>query len=529
MDNQRESRVPTFLKLFLICGALVIFGCVLTPYFTARPGHDQSSYLFEATRLLSGIEPYGPHLTEVSPPTIIWFSVLPVLLGRWMHGSPMFFLRLAVIVLIFGSVAWCVRILRHGSAMTNSYSIGLLACAIVGIEFCIGPYNFGQREHLLIILLLSYVLATATEAVYRLSFVERCGLGVAAGFAIWFKPQDTLILVGLELFLALRARSLRRALTPEFLALVITSSIILMFVCMTPYVKVTLPLLFDTYWAFGTMSTFSLVLSHSGYMLQVLAIPLACFIFRRFLRDWATSTALLACSGAAFYAFAIQHNDWWYHAYPHQALLLLAWAYLLTDFLRPILDKLSSDSNLRRRTVLVASGAVAVVLCAIVANLHFVVTAGTHSQFDPLDQFLAQYKPSTTVYVFSTSEAALSSTNNQGLNWGSRFAHLWMLPAIVQNELGPEPPPAPFKRLSPETEARLASLLRKQSAEDLNYWRPAVVLVEQCNLGHPCQGIEGKDFDMISWFERSPEFASAWSHYERQTGIDNFAVYKLIP
>ena len=528
-EIRRKAGVPTFLKLFFACAALVIFSCILTPYFTARPGHDQSSYLFEATRLLSGIAPYGPHLTEVSPPSIIWFSVLPVLLGRWMHASPMFFLRLIVIALIFGSVAWCVRILRRSAAMNNPYSIGLLACALVGIEFCIGPYNFGQRENLLIILLLPYVLATATGAVYGLSLAERCGLGMAAGIAIWFKPQDTLILVGLELFLAFRSRSLRRTLTPEFLALVLTSSIVLMFVCMTPYVKVTLPLLFDTYWAFGTMGTPSLVLSHSGYMLQVLVMLLACFVFRRFLRNWATSAALLTCSVAAFYAFAIQHNDWWYHAYPHQALLLLAWAYLLTDFLSSAIDKLLTDSNLRRRTVLAASGAVAVVLCAIVANLHFVVTAGTHSQIDPLDQFLGQYKPSTTVYIFSTREAALSSTYNEGLNWGSRFAHLWMLPAIVQNEQGPEAPPAPFKRLSPETQARLAALLRKQSAEDLNYWRPSVVLVEQCNLVHPCQGIEGKDFDMISWFERSPEFASAWSHYERQTGIDNFAVYKLIP
>jgi hypothetical protein len=441
----------------------------------------------------------------------------------------MFFLRLIVIALIFGSVAWCVRILRRSTAMSNPYSIGLLASAIVGIEFCIGPYNFGQRENLLIILLLPYVLATATEAVYRLPFAERCGLGVAAGIAIWFKPQDTLILVGLELFLALRSRRLRRALTPEFLALVATSSIVLMFVCMTPYVKVTLPLLFDTYWAFGTMSTPSLVLHHRVYMLQVVVMLSACIVFRRFLRDWATSAALLICSAAAFYAFAIQHNDWWYHAYPHQALLLLAWAYLLTDSLRPVLDKLLSDSNLRKRTALAASGAVAVVLCAIAANLHFVVTAGTHSQIDSLDQLFARYAPSTTVYVFSTSETALSSTYNGGLNWGSRFAHLWMLPALVQNELGPEAPPAPFKQLSPETEARLAALLRKQSAEDLNYWQPSVVLVEQCNLGHPCQGIESKDFDMISWFKRSPEFASAWSHYERQTGIDNFAVYKLIP
>ncbi len=277
METQKKIKVPrSILALFVACGTLAIFGCVLTPYFTARPGHDQSSYLFEAQRLLSGVEPYGPHLTEVSPPLIIWFSALPVLLARSIHGSPVLFLRLLVTAMIFVSVAWCVRLLRRGDTMTNPYSVGLLACAMLAIEFCIGPYNFGQREHLLIILLLPYILAVASGAVYRLSFAERCGLGVAAGIAIWFKPQDTLVLVGLELFLALRARGLRRVLTPEFLALVLTSSLVLTLVRLTAplYFRVTLPLLVDTYWAFGTMNALPLALSQRGYMLQVLIMLL---------------------------------------------------------------------------------------------------------------------------------------------------------------------------------------------------------------------------------------------------------------
>lgn len=87
----------------------------------------------------------------------------------------------------------------------------------------------------------------------------------------------------------------------------------------------------------------------------------------------------------------------------------------------------------------------------------------------------------------------------------------------------------PFKRLSPETVAKLAALQREQSAEDLNYWRPAVVLVEQCVPNHSCQGLGGKNFDMLSWFLQSPEFAAAWSHYRRQPGFDNYEVYKTAP
>ncbi len=86
-------------------------------------------------------------------------------------GLQCFFFDCVMGLIIVGSVAWCLRILRRGT-LTNRSSIGLLICAIVAIEFCIGPYNFGQREHILSVLLLPYILAVATGAVYRLSLLN---------------------------------------------------------------------------------------------------------------------------------------------------------------------------------------------------------------------------------------------------------------------------------------------------------------------------------------------------------------------
>ena len=44
-----------------------------------------------------------------------------------------------------------------------------------------------------------------------------------------------------------------------------------------------------------------------------------------------------------------------------------------------------------------------------------------------------------------------------------------------------------------------------------------------------CQGIEGKNFDMISWFSQIPAFAAAWFPYRLQPRIENFDVYQRIP
>jgi hypothetical protein len=502
--------------LLVACGALAILGCVIIRIFNARLGHDQISYLLEAQRLVSGDELYGPHSSETNPPLIVWFSAVPVLLARLVGGSPEVLLRAVVLAMLCGSVAWSVAILRRGAAaIVNGASLGILAFAIVVAEFAPGAFEFGQREHLLIILLLPYILAVVTGVVKRLSTPECCALGLCAGIAIWFKPHDVLIIVGLELFLALRARTLRQVVTPEFLSTVLTSALILMFVCIfTPlYGKQVLPLLFDTYWAMGTKSALPLAISLHKYMLFVFLMLLVLFFFRRFLHDPATSIALLISSIAASIAFDIQHSDWRYHRYPHEVLLTIAFSYLLIDLLSPSLGRLMADQHLLRRTVFAAVAVMAAVLCFFAIRPRTLFPPPDRTE---LEQFLAHYPPSTTVYAFSTGVPALSAAYNLHLNWGSRFAHMWMLPAIIQNEMGPTGPSTPFKRLPPKTLARLAALQRTESTEDLNYWRPSVVLVQHCNAEESCQAMEGKSFDTIAWLSESPDFAAAWSHYQRQ-------------
>jgi hypothetical protein len=532
MSRQVTYKVGTSpLAAFLAFGAVVLFACLFSKYFISRIGHDQTSYLLEAQRVLSGIEAYGPHLSETNPPLIIWFSALPILLARRVPESAVLFFKLLVLAMTFGSVAWCVRLLRRNPALANPAAVGLLGCATLLIECSIGPYDFGQREHLLILLLLPYVLAAANRVIDRLPIAERCALGVAAGIAIWFKPQDVLILIALELFLALRAHTLRRLRAPEFVSLVLTSSVLLLLVrLITPrYFTDIYPLLLDTYWALGTKTTIALALSLSFYTPLVLVLLLTVFLLRRWLRDPTTSLALLLCSIAGSFAYDVQHTEWKYHRYPHSALLELAIAYLLVDLCYPAIARFTSNARLIRQTLLLAASFVAVALCAVAIRPRAVLPQPGGPQPLELDRFLVQCKPSTTVYIFSTDVYPMASVYNHGLNWGGRFAHLWMMPAIVQNELGPTGPPAPFKQLSPDTLSKLATLQRTESAEDLDYWRPSLVLVQHCSPQQSCLGIEGKNFNMLAWFLQSPRFAAAWSNYRQQPGLDDFDVYKLVP
>jgi hypothetical protein len=502
------------LGILLICLTLAIVASIFARHVKSELGHDQVSYLFEAQRFLSGAEPYGPQLAETNPPIIIWFSAIPVQLARELHTAPQTVFRALVLLMLLASTAWCIFILRRSpsTAFANPIGLYLFGAAIFLTGLVPGRYDFGQREHLLILLLIPYVLAVASGAASRLLLPERCALGVAAGIAIWFKPHDALILVALELFLALRTRSLRRLRAPEFLALVVGSVVILALVLVaTPlYFKQTVPLLFDTYWALGTKTTLALALTLRLFLPLTCGLLLLGFVLRKTMRDPVFFAALLLSSLAASVAFSLQHTDWVYHRYPHQAFLLLGMAYLPIDLLASQFEKHSADARRRQRIAIVALGALSLILCI---NLARRPPAPTVSD---LDRIYSQCPSSTTVYVFSTRVPPMATAYNHNLTWGSRFAHLWMMPAILQNELGASPPPAPFKHLPPETLARIAALQRAQSTDDLNYWHPSVVLVERCNQENPCQGIEGKTFSMLEWFRGSPQFDAAWSHYRQQ-------------
>ena len=89
METRNRSAISVpILVIALSCEMLALLGILLIRFFNFPLGQDQAINLLEAQRFLAGAQLYGPHLAEVSPPLIIWFSALPVLLSHWMHGFP---------------------------------------------------------------------------------------------------------------------------------------------------------------------------------------------------------------------------------------------------------------------------------------------------------------------------------------------------------------------------------------------------------------------------------------------------------
>lgn len=507
--------------------ALLACYCLTLVIFTAR-NDDQSWPLYAAQRVLAGAKISGPQIAETNPPLIIWFSTIPDLLAHALQFDSYLALKLILFLLIAASTLWSARILRRANIARSSSLLCICVAAVLTAEIYISSFQFGQREHLVVILILPYLLSAVCGDKFRPPVAERCALGLAAGLGICFKPQQVAILVLFEIFLGLWNRSFRRLIAPEFLCalLAILAYIASVRLFAPLYLSKTVPLLLQTYWALGSISTWTLIKSQPVFDLLFLAALITFLWKRRSFTFPIAPAALLACTLAASIAFYAQHvgatEAVACRAYPQHAFLLLAIAWITTDLFLPC------------EWTFTAGFAATATVAALLLLPPFLIVGGMFSKAEPIvrkypDSVFAQCRPGTPVYLISTSIWGFPAVTRDHLEWASRFPYLWMLPAIVQNQLAEAGGPPPGKLLPPETVSKLANLQRAETTQDFQRWKPALVIVQQCSKAKPCQGMPGIDFDPIAWFLHSPDFAAEWSNYRLRTHHDNFDVYTRVP
>ena len=480
--------------------------------------HDVGWLLLGARRLLDAGGLAADRFVDVTPPLVLGLYALPVAVSRALAVSEIAALRIFVIALAAGSLGLCQLAASRlftgePAALVRGWlvTVGVVLLPLVG-------YDFGQREHLIALLLLPYLVDAAARA--HAADPPRsvaAFTGVAAGLAIGMKPQFALVVLAVEGVVWHARRRWRAVVGPGLVALAATVALSAAWTAwMAPdYLRVTLPLVWETYGAYHRplreLVRWLDPLFAGALILVAWRLPRG-----GALRDLART--LIVAAAAAYAAYLAAGTDWDYHRYPFGVFAI---ATLALPLLRPL--SRGPAVSLLVLAVTVAS--------LFVAPLEIRDTRRAGREWPGWTQGAATLDilravedrgRGGSIFLFSSSVApAFPAVNYAGVEWASRFSCLWLLPAVIRARALPEGalPEARRQRLD-----AIGRYLVDAVTHDLGRARPDLIFVPR---GREHQAFGGVAFDFLPFFERDPRFAKLWSGYVHSQDTPLFRVYVL--
>jgi hypothetical protein len=501
MPIDQEEQTGRLLPMAWMCaavGALAIVGIIQQGLLPANG--DASWYLYMAGRVLDGARPYED-VVDTNPPLIVLVSIVVVAAARVVSVSPLFLFPAILLALSGVSLALSWRLgrglplaLRQGSLIAWAF---LLFVQVGGI--------FGQREHLLLILILPYAYAAAArcESTPR-GLAWTCGLAAGVGFAL--KPFFVLPALAVEGYLAIR-RGPRVWLQPRALAIAVVFALY----------GVTLLAWTPNYFAvarrFAPLYPYHLplgpVLWASSWRLGVIvpAIVAAWVLARRQAPEWARVFGLLAVGTVA--AVYLTGKGWRYHWYPATSLAvaLLAGSVSLFAARWPL-------ERRQARMILV----VAVVLPCLCFTT--ITEWRSISWRDPVALKLVhnQVGERDSMLVFSPwVHRSFPLVNETGAKWGMRHPMLWQIAAF---HAGRPWIKGDYHRLESmsDPERRFVG----EVVDDFARNRPVLLLVDN---DPPTPKLKG--FNYLEYFKNEPRFAKIMTDYQLVARTPCYRIYRL--
>jgi hypothetical protein len=300
---------------------------------------DVSWLMLAARRMLAG-GTYTQDFFEINPPMILYIYTPAVWIAKIFSLSADIALRVYVYLLASLSLCCCWRLVKIGMPDTNGMR-EILLTALAIIFLCVPLSEFGQREHVLMIFILPYLLLIANRLQDKTSgsaiFYLLIGCMAGCGFVI--KPYFLMPLLFLEIYLMRFQRKWFAWFRPEVMgiAIIFLLAANIIFIVHRDYITQVVPLVSRFYYqkyglsletvtenpqavfAYGALVFY--LLSHKSNPYKALSTVLA--------------IAVLGFLASSF----LQQTAWYYHSLPFFSLSILLcttlfgfWAQIAVSF-----------------------------------------------------------------------------------------------------------------------------------------------------------------------------------------------------
>jgi hypothetical protein len=499
----------TDLVLWMLCAGVAACGAWFA--LAKIADHDVANAITMAGRILDGAVLYRDIL-EQSPPVYFLLLTLPVALARTFGADPILVLHAAVLGLALLATVLAVR-LATTCFVGKPPPAPLIALPLLLALLMAAGNDFGQREHVLAILLAPYLMAAAGGEASR---GTRLAVGVLAGIGVSIKPHFALYPVAVEAIVAWRARDLRTMLRTEVVAAVLTGAVAVAvtIVGFPDYLREIVPLVRATY--YGYDQDFLAIVMTGPVLATVVLIGAALLLAGRArgarARPLVRVLAAAACAGLVVYL--VQKKGWRYHALPAMTFAIMALGCALIDALAADLAVRSRRSLALAVTVIATAG-----LTAMSLRDRLDDTRRRAAEVRPLVELVSQAAPRPVLFLSTWVLYAFPVVNYGRTAWPYRYHVLHPLPGLYR-AYDPHAGAAPFRRpgeMGP-IEARFFATV----VEDVERFPPQMIFVDRNEQQAP---LDDLGFDFIAYFSQDPRFAHVMDGFRYAGRVSNHDVY----
>ncbi len=400
-----KIKIYDFLYLIFICSVVFI-------YFNNFPLNVDSSWiLYVASQILEGKTLYT-EIVEVNPPLIFVYSLFPAFISKVVNLNYAYVYVVLNMLLIFISIYLSYIVLSK----KNFKNQLILKTYIYSILFIltIGTFHvFGEREHLLVIFILPYILFSMFRNEIRLNNKFLLLITLYCILGLNLKPHFFLIIIIIEIYYIFYFKNILYFLRWDFILILLSGFIYLLFILLffPEFYNFALPLAVKTYIKLFNKSYFS-ILSNLHILISLIIILYFLFFSKkRFNFD--TNILLLVITTFLF-IYLLQHKGWYYHLLPFFCFSLF---FLIHIILAGYIQK--------KKFRYIPLFLIPLILMSLANNIK------TQTRYLVLEKLLETLPKNSKIQILSVDIAQGQIVLKHNQIWSSRFGALGILPYIL--------------------------------------------------------------------------------------------------
>jgi hypothetical protein len=476
--------------------------------------HDVGWLLFLTGELLDGAKLYVEYL-DPSLPFIFYFQAPPVWLASHIGISYIALYQIYVSCLTIVSLwmSWQLipKILDQHSEFLKTSLILILAFLLTLFALEI----HGQREHIMLLLVLPYILTLAARVSEReIAPLFAVAVGIMAGAGMSFKPFFMIIWVFEELFVLFFIRK-TRLLRPENVSIFVVSLTYSVFFLFnnSEYLS-SLPFLLRIYAPFS-LPWRQMLFTYLAF--AWLLVVISAILIRSRLGHLKHTLDILCLASTALFVIAfIQRKNWFYHNYPFWVVLFIVASISLLHISTIIKAKPTIIEKAKRIAIIIGALALCVYGIDMISRNYM---DPLRRDFRPMIRMINKYASEKPVYLMTSNiTQPFPIVNYTEGKWKVRFHCLWPLWTLYKEkeDNNSEIMFHEMDKMNSDERFVVDSVI-----EDLITNPPALLAVDKGP--QPSMGM--RSFDFVGYFSQDQRFKRLLGEYIPFGKIGSYEIY----